>query len=190
MYEETSKVRKILEIVENEIYNTKTHSVVIFSQFTSFLKIVEMCIKDYLGYMVYNINGAMSKKKRDESLESFNSSRVSRVMLVSLQAGGTGISMHHGCSTVIMCEPYWNPFIEMQAQDRVHRLGQDEQVKIYRLSVDNSIETWIETLKKKKYNEASMLSMTKTHKSEIDKLDFAEELRLLFKQHVSFKKDE
>ena len=95
-------------------------------------------------------NGSMNIKERNKVVDEFNVSNKPRVILVSLMAGGTGLSLHHGSSTVIISEPYYNPFIEQQAEERVHRIGQTEQVKVIRYVTKNSIETWMQSMKDKK----------------------------------------
>ena len=136
------------------------------------------------GIDVYTFIGDMNSTKRDQVVRIFNKSREPRVILVSLIAGGTGLSLHYGSSTVLMCEPCYNPFAEKQAEERVHRLGQDTQVNIYKYRLTEGVENWMEGLKKKKLKIASTLGMTKKN---LVSDDFAfSEVERLFSEHVSF----
>ena len=72
-------------------------------------------------------------------------------MLVSLKAGGTGITLHRA-DYVFLMDPWWNPAVEDQAIDRVHRIGQDKTVFVYRLITQGTIEERIMDLKTSKRN--------------------------------------
>ena len=72
-------------------------------------------------------------------------------MMVSLKAGGTGITLH-AADYVFLMEPWWNPGVEDQAIDRVHRIGQDKTVFVYRLVTQGTIEERIMELKASKRN--------------------------------------
>jgi SNF2 family DNA or RNA helicase len=61
------------------------------------------------------------------------------VLLLSLKAGGVGLNLT-AADTVIHLDPWWNPAVERQATDRVHRIGQDQPVFVYKLVVEGSIE--------------------------------------------------
>ena len=71
------------------------------------------------------------------------------VFLISLKAGGTGLNLV-SADTVIIYDPWWNPAIERQAEDRIYRIGQKNHVMIYRLIVENSIEEKVHLLQEKK----------------------------------------
>jgi len=161
--ENCAKVSSIITNIDKCLRTDKKRSVVVFSQFTSFLDIIELMLEEELcGVDIYRIDGSKSSKHREEAIKGFNESKDSRVMLISLMAGGTGISLHQNCSNVFICEPYFNPFVELQAEERVHRLGQTEQVNVYRFKMENSIEEWLEMLKAKKNESAHMLDMSKS----------------------------
>lgn len=70
-------------------------------------------------------------------------------MLVSLRAGGTGITLH-SADYVFLMDPWWNPAVEEQAIDRVHRFGQDKPVFVYRMITEGTIEARIQKLKSDK----------------------------------------
>jgi len=162
----------------------KKNGIVIFSQFTSFLDILEIMLEeDFYGIERYRIDGTKTSEARETAIQNFNDSKIDRVMLVSLLAGGTGISLHRGSSTIFICEPYFNPFVELQAEERVHRLGQEEQVDVYRFTMKNSIEDWLEMLKIKKNENAHFLDMAKVGLSTSSGMSM-DDLRSLFESKV------
>jgi superfamily II DNA or RNA helicase len=186
---ENAKVNVMLETLDRKIWDDPTHSVVIFSQFTSYLDILEKVIdKHMVGVKVMKFNGSMSSKDRDEVVHDFTTAQYPRVLLVSLMAGGVGLNLMP-CATVFLSEPYYNPFLEKQAEERVHRLGQDHQVNVYRFSMTNSVETWINGLKKKKLFLASGLDLLAPHENSTVEFSF-NDLSELFKDLVGFQKTE
>ena len=121
------------------------HKIVIFSRFTKMLKIIEKnIISLHMNY--YYLDG--KTKNRMEIVDQFENS-AQGVFLISLKAGGTGINLI-SADTVIIYDPWWNPAIEKQAEDRVYRIGQKNNVMIYRLIVENSIEEKIQKLQQEK----------------------------------------
>ena len=180
-----SKVERMINDIDNQIFKDKKKGVVVFSQFTSFLSVLEQVIEESMvGVEVLKFTGSMDDTERDEVVKYFNESRHPRVILVSLMSGGVGLSLHHGSASLFLSEPYYNPFVEQQAEDRVNRLGQDNQVEIFRYTMMNSVETWMNALKLRKLGIASSLSLVK--KSDVT-IDFSfEDVAALFYDHVSF----
>ena len=186
---ENAKVNIMLETLDNKIWDDPTHSVVIFSQFTSYLDVLEKVIKkNMVGIEVMKFNGSMSSEERDEVVNNFTISEYPRVLLVSLMAGGVGLNLMP-CATIFLSEPYYNPFLEKQAEERVHRLGQEHQVNVYRFSMKNSVETWINRLKQMKLFTASGLDLLAAHDQAPVEFSF-KDLADLFKDLVGFQKTE
>jgi len=113
------------------------HRALIFSQFTSYLKIVEERLGT-AGIPSLYLDGETPAAQRLELAERFNLG-TAPVFLVSLKAGGTGLNLT-GADTVIHLDPWWNPTAEEQANDRAHRLGQEKTVQIIHLLSPDSIE--------------------------------------------------
>ena len=90
----------------------------------------------------------MSGRAREEQLESFKSDATKTVFLVSLRAGAYGLNLTCA-SQCIMLDPFWNPFVEMQAIDRIHRIGQVRPVKVHRIVIQNTVEDRILALQEK-----------------------------------------
>ena len=109
--------------------------ILLFSQFTSMLDIIE----DKLQHQNINYTKLIGKtKNRDKVIEQFSNGEVD-LFLISLKAGGVGLNLTQA-DTVILYDPWWNPAVEDQAVDRAHRIGQDKPVFIYKLVVENSVE--------------------------------------------------
>jgi len=119
--------------------------ILIFSQFTSMLSIIEKAIKsEKINYT--KLTG--STRKREQVIEKFTSGNAD-VFLISLKAGGVGLNLVEA-DTVIHYDPWWNPAVENQASDRAHRIGQDKPVFIYKLIVENTLEEKILEMQAKK----------------------------------------
>ena len=139
--EPSTKMMKVLDIIrevsKSGLEKAKT---VVFSQFTEMLDILEDHIRDN-GFSCCRIDGSVSQSGRVAAMAAFNSANPGSptVMLASLMAAGTGINLKGG-SNVVIVDPWWNPAVEDQAIDRVHRIGQTVDVHVHRLVIAGSIE--------------------------------------------------
>lgn len=135
------------ELLKNKISSlvSAKEKVIVFSQFTSMLKITEnWLIKEKIPY--YYLDGKTNN--RQDVINSFENSKCS-VFLISLKAGGVGLNLT-SCHYVIIYDPWWNPATEKQAADRVYRIGQYNDVFVYKLITNNTIEEKIQQLQQKK----------------------------------------
>ena len=109
----------------------------VFSQFTSMLALLE---EDLTAANIpyYKIIGSTPKEQRLRLVRAFNDDETP-VFLISLKAGGTGLNLT-GADVVIHYDPWWNVAAQNQATDRAHRIGQKNQVTVYRMIVKGSIE--------------------------------------------------
>jgi SNF2 family DNA or RNA helicase len=124
------------------------HKVVIFSQFVTLLKRVEQALdREFPDLKRFQLTG--SSVDRQTPVEQFQEHEGEAVMLISLKAGGTGITLH-AADYVFLLDPWWNPAVEDQAIDRVHRIGQKNTVFVYRIIAAGTIEERIQDLKEKK----------------------------------------
>ena len=124
------------------------HSVLVFSQFTSYLDIVEAGLKHHhLSYL--RLDGSTPVPQRKTLVQSFQNSEAPTVFLISLKAGGKGLNLTRA-TYVYHLDPWWNPAVENQASDRAHRIGQTRQVTITRLIMRHTIEEKMMTLKEQK----------------------------------------
>jgi SWI/SNF-related matrix-associated actin-dependent regulator of chromatin subfamily A member 5 len=113
--------------------------VLIFSQMTRMLDILE----DYLimrDYEYCRIDGSTSGEEREKSIDDFNMEGSEKfVFLLSTRAGGLGINLATA-DTVVLYDSDWNPQVDLQAQDRAHRIGQKKPVMVYRFVTEGAIE--------------------------------------------------
>lgn len=119
------------------------HKVLIFSQFTSMLDIIHDWANDLKGWKVCRIDGSTSQDERRTQMKDFNQNHGPdgcSLFLLSTRAGGVGINLV-AADTVILFDSDWNPQQDLQAQDRVHRIGQTKPVLVFRLVSGNTIET-------------------------------------------------
>eukprot|EP00698_Gefionella_okellyi_P005427 TRINITY_DN14974_c0_g1_i1.p1 TRINITY_DN14974_c0_g1~~TRINITY_DN14974_c0_g1_i1.p1 ORF type:complete len:1108 (-),score=308.38 TRINITY_DN14974_c0_g1_i1:24-3347(-) len=133
------------------------HRVLIFSQMTRMLDILE----DYMRLKQYEycrIDGNTEGDERDSMIVSFNKPDSSKfVFLLSTRAGGLGINLATA-DTVILYDSDWNPQMDLQAQDRAHRIGQKKPVNVYRLVTEHTIEEKIvERAEQKLYLDAMVI---------------------------------
>ncbi|KAL3427406.1 SNF2 family domain-containing protein [Phlyctema vagabunda] len=112
--------------------------VVIFSQWTSFLDIIEHQITE-TGYKFARIDGKMSAMARDAATRALDKDPECKILLASLAVASVGLNLV-AADTVILADSWWAPAIEDQAVDRVHRLGQMRPCTVWRLIMEDSIE--------------------------------------------------
>jgi DNA repair protein RAD5 len=134
----SAKTHALLTHLKNIRRADKTVKSVVFSQFTSFLDLIEPALtRDHIPFLRFD--GTMSQKARAHILTEFAASPKPYVLLLSLRAGGVGLNLT--CArNVFMMDPWWSFAVEAQAIDRVHRMGQTEEVKVVRFVVEGSIE--------------------------------------------------
>jgi DNA repair protein RAD16 len=120
----------------------------VFSQFTSFLDLIQWRIRR-AGFNCVKLDGHMTPAARAATIQRFSEDPEITVFLVSLKAGGVALNLTEASQVFIM-DPWYNPAVEWQSGDRVHRIGQTRPVRITRLVIENSIESRIVELQAKK----------------------------------------
>ncbi|KAF9937976.1 hypothetical protein BGZ67_000680 [Mortierella alpina] len=118
---------------------SRGHKVLIFSQFTTMLDIIQDWAEIYKGWNCCRIDGSIPQEDRRRQISDFNKNPALKLFLLSTRAGGLGINLT-SADTVIIFDSDWNPQMDLQAQDRVHRIGQTKPVMIYRLVTANTVE--------------------------------------------------
>ncbi|CAH2043122.1 unnamed protein product, partial [Thlaspi arvense] len=117
----------------------KNHRVLIFSQWTKLLDIMDYYFSEK-GFEVCRIDGNVKLDERRRQIQEFNDEKSScRIFLLSTRAGGLGINLT-AADTCILYDSDWNPQMDLQAMDRCHRIGQTKPVHVYRLATAQSIE--------------------------------------------------
>lgn len=142
---ESAKLESCIELIQSAMDGG--HKMLIFSQFTSMIDILEKCLQD-LGIAFFTITGSTAKEKRLQMVKTFNEDDTP-VFLISLKAGGVGLNLT-GADVVIHYDPWWNLAVQNQATDRAHRIGQTKKVTVYKLIVRHSIEEKIQKLQEVK----------------------------------------
>lgn len=137
----------LLTSIRNEKPKEKT---LVFSLWTSFLDLLEIPLQNH-GFRYLRYDGSMSFTERDDNVKRFTEDPNVKILLVSLMAGNAGLNLT-AASQVIVLEPFWNPFVEDQAVDRAHRIGQKRRVEVHRILVANTVEDRILNLQEKKRN--------------------------------------
>ncbi len=144
--EDSGKLMVLLEKLI-EVLGTG-HKVVVFSQFVRFLERIKKLIQmSFPELPLFELTGAT--RDREAPVQGFQSSKDTAAMLVSLRAGGSGITLN-AADYVFLMDPWWNPAVENQAIDRVHRIGQENTVFVYRMIAKGTIEERIQDLKRDK----------------------------------------
>jgi superfamily II DNA or RNA helicase len=139
----SSKLDFMMELLVETL--AEGHRTLVFSQFTRFLDLARARL-DEAGIEYAHLVG--STRNRADVIEKFKSGKAS-VFLISLKAGGFGLNLTEA-DYVILLDPWWNPATEAQAVDRTHRIGQTEQVMVYRLVASDTIEEKVMALKASK----------------------------------------
>ncbi|KAJ9620251.1 hypothetical protein H2203_008016 [Taxawa tesnikishii (nom. ined.)] len=141
----STKIRHLLRILHAE---TPVHKTIVFSQFTSMLDLIEPHLK-HANICFVRYDGGMRNDAREASLHSLRTDPKTRVLLCSLKCGSLGLNLT-AASRVVIVEPFWNPFVEEQAIDRVHRLNQTVDVRVFKLTTSETVEEKILALQEKK----------------------------------------
>ena len=140
----SSKVQALVEALGTAA--SDGHRALVFSQWTSMLDLIEPELKA-AGLSFSRLDG--STQNRGDITSQFQSPDGPTVLLMSLKAGGTGLTLT-AADHVFLVDPWWNPSVEAQAADRAHRIGQDKPVFIYRLVAQGTVEERILQLQDKK----------------------------------------
>ncbi len=139
----SAKLQMLMEMLPEMIEEGRR--VLLFSQFTSMLKLIEEALAER-GIDYVKLTG--QSRDRATPVDDFQAGRVP-LFLISLKAGGVGLNLT-AADTVIHYDPWWNPAVEAQATDRAHRIGQDKAVFVYKLITEGTVEEKILELQARK----------------------------------------
>lgn len=168
---DSAKYDMLIELLQNLI--ASNHRTVIFSQYTKLLHILRNDLQK-MGIPFEYLDG--TSKNRLSIVKRFNEDEKIPVFLVSLKAGGAGLNLI-GADTVIHYDMWWNPAVENQATDRVHRMGQQKSVSSYKLVTLDSIEEKIVEMQNRK--KALVRQVVNCDEEAMSKLTWEEVLELL-----------
>ena len=146
---------KIEELMREIKENTGNHKLLVFSQFTEMLALLETAMKE--SNILYSyLDGSTPAHKRQEAVDEFQNNEKVKVFLISLKAGGIGLNLT-AADYVYIVDPWWNPAVEQQAIDRTHRIGQTRKIFAYRMICKDTVEEKIVELQQRKKQLASDL---------------------------------
>lgn len=135
IYEPCAKIDKTLELLQEIRDRGQNEKTIVFSSFTSFLDLIEVPLhKDEALNNYTRYDGSMTAKDRNAAVLRFTDDPHCRTMLISLKAGNAGLNLTVA-NHVIILDPFWNPFVEYQAADRCHRIGQQKEVTVHRILI-------------------------------------------------------
>ncbi|KAI7957589.1 hypothetical protein MJO28_004684 [Puccinia striiformis f. sp. tritici] len=154
---------------------------VVFSQWTKLLDKIASALDEF-NIQYKKLDGTMNRAERNRSMDALKADPKCEVLLVSLRAGGVGLNLT--CAQrVYLMEPFWNPAVENQAVDRVHRLGQTKPVRMIRYIISGSVEQNMLEIQKRKTELANMSLGQTLSKEELAKRR-VEDLHILFKENI------
>ncbi len=142
---ESGKLEACMELIENT--TSSGHKILLFSQFTTMLDLLATRLA-HEGISYSLLKGNVKAEKRRDMVEAFNQGDT-QVFLISLKAGGVGLNLT-GADVVIHYDPWWNLAAQNQATDRAYRIGQHNNVQVFKLITQNTIEEKIKQLQDKK----------------------------------------
>lgn len=160
---DSSKFNFAIKLIKDFV--SQNHKVLLFSQFTSAL---ELLIKHPKLKELNPLILTGETRNRQTLVNTFQNDPSATVMMVSIKAGGTGLNLT-AADRVILLDDWWNPAVESQAFARTHRIGQENDVKVYRLVCKDTVEEKILELHKNK-EEMSELFNTMNEKLTIEEI--------------------
>ncbi|KAH8668655.1 SNF2 family N-terminal domain-containing protein [Xylariales sp. PMI_506] len=170
-YQPSTKVQALLR-------NLTAAKSVVFSCWTRMLDLVQQALEQHgIGYQ--RIDGQSSLAQRKSAIDKFDSDPMASVMLATIGAAGEGVDLT-AASSVHLIEPHWNPMVEAQAVDRVHRIGQSHDVVVFRYIVQNSIDSYVRWIQQDK-----LRLIEKCLSSEVDSSDIMEARWVRLLQYLS-----
>jgi len=148
---QSSKIRTLVRALRSDMASGRR--VVVFSQWTSFLRLVGRALDATTPAVAWRqFDGSLSLSQRQQTiqwLQQGGAEPSGRTLLISLMAGGVGLNLT-SASRVYLLDLWWNPALEEQAIQRIHRIGQTQEVHVYKFVVRESIERGIVALQRAK----------------------------------------
>ncbi|KAF6168250.1 hypothetical protein GIB67_011635 [Kingdonia uniflora] len=147
-FQTSTKIDALREEIRFMIERDGSAKGIVFSQFTSFLDLIHYSLQKS-GIQCVQLVGSMTMAARDAAITKFTNDPDCKIFLMSLKAGGVALNLTVA-SHVFLMDPWWNPAVERQAQDRIHRIGQYKPIRIVRFVIENTVEDRILKLQEKK----------------------------------------
>ncbi|KAK9267858.1 hypothetical protein L1049_010295 [Liquidambar formosana] len=147
-FQTSTKIDALKEEIRFMVEVDGSAKAIVFSQFTSFLDLINYSFQKS-GISCVKLVGSMTLAARDAAVKRFNDDPDCKIFLMSLKAGGVALNLMVA-SNVFLMDPWWNPSVERQAFDRIHRIGQYKPIRIVKFIIENTIEEKILALQEKK----------------------------------------
>ena len=144
---ESGKMELLVDILENIL--DMDEKVIIFTQYVEMGKLIQQLISKKFKTDVLFLHGSQTLKEKTEIIDAFQENPDYKIFVATLKTGGTGLNLT-AASNVIHYDLWWNPAVENQATDRVHRIGQKKDVMVYRFITKGTLEEAIDAISKRK----------------------------------------
>ena len=144
---ESGKMELLVDILENIL--DMDEKVIIFTQYVEMGKLIQKLISKKFKTEVLFLHGSQTLKEKTEIIDTFQENPDYKIFVATLKTGGTGLNLT-AASNVIHYDLWWNPAVENQATDRVHRIGQKKDVMVYRFITKGTLEEAIDAISKRK----------------------------------------
>ena len=144
---ESGKMELLVDILENIL--DMDEKVIIFTQYVEMGKLIQKLISKKFKTDVLFLHGSQTLKEKTEIIDTFQENPDYKIFVATLKTGGTGLNLT-AASNVIHYDLWWNPAVENQATDRVHRIGQKKDVMVYRFITKGTLEEAIDAISKRK----------------------------------------
>ncbi|MDT8859598.1 DEAD/DEAH box helicase [Alkalihalobacillus sp. MEB130] len=151
---ESGKWDECFKLIEN-LYDKK-EKVLIFSQYKEMGSLLANALEDRFQQTVPFLHGSLTRKKRQEAIQAFQSNEHINFFVLSLKAGGVGLNLT-AATNVIHYDRWWNPAVENQATDRAYRIGQTKDVTVHKLVTTGTLEERIDKMLLKKQELADQI---------------------------------
>ena len=173
---ESGKMELLVNILENILANDE--KVIIFTQYVEMGKLIQELISKKFKQEVLFLHGSQTLKEKTRIIDTFQEDENYKIFVATLKTGGTGLNLT-AAQNVIHYDLWWNPAVENQATDRVHRIGQDKNVMVYRFITKGTLEETIDAISKHKTDLASKsISNDETFLTEMTNEELKEVLKL------------
>lgn len=173
---ESGKMELLADILENIL--DADEKVLIFTQYVEMGKLIQQLISKKFKREVLFLHGSQSLKEKANVIDTFQENEDYKILVATLKTGGTGLNLT-AAQNVIHYDIWWNPAVENQATDRVHRIGQEKDVMVYRLITKGTLEETIDAISKHKIDLAKKsISNDETFLTEMTNEELKEALKL------------
>ncbi len=139
----SGKLTRLEEMLEQLV--EVGESALVFTQFAQFAQRLALYLEERLRCRTLCLHGGVTRKKRDEMVEQFQTSGAPHIFVISIKAGGVGLNLTRA-TRVFHFDRWWNPAVENQATDRAYRIGQTQKVQVYKFMCPGTLEERIDEL--------------------------------------------